>query len=267
MSPQTPHLPDDFHSRTRLLLGTEAVARLAQARVMIVGLGAVGGYVLEALARAGVGHFRLIDRDCVAPSNINRQLLATHETLEQSKAALGAARLKAIHPEATVEVRELFVRNETMVEIFAPFAVEEAGIDLVVDAIDSLNPKVNLLAACLDREQAVVSSMGAACRLDPTRFRTGNLFRAEGCPLARDVRKRLRKRGYRGPIPAVFSSETPPASARLRAPEADWPIDQGRPRETLGSLSTTTGIAGLLLAHLALETLLGYPLHEGPCSE
>ena len=157
-------IPEQFQ-RIALLLGEEAVARLAAARVAVIGLGAVGSYATEALARAGVGHLRLVDFDTVRPSNLNRQLLALHSTIGRKKIDLAAARVRDINPACDVQSLDLFLHVETIPQALQP------PLDLVIDAIDSFRPKVELLAACQNSNIRVLSSMGAARRTDPLAVR------------------------------------------------------------------------------------------------
>ena len=239
-------------ARMERMVGPDAMANLAASRVTIVGMGAVGGYCLEALARSGVGQFRLVDHDVVGRSNINRQLLALESTLGQDKVQLAAARVRDINPACTVEPLDMFCTDDTPETILAGEA------DIVVDAIDSLIPKVTLLAGCLERSQRVISSMGAALRTDPTKIHVGCLSRTRCCPLARVVRKFLRRRGMGCELPCVYSTEVMaerPEGAIAPLEESD-DLVRGRRRRIMGSLPTLTGIFGLTLAHSVLELLL-----------
>lgn len=241
-----PTRPDDRFSRTRMLIGSAAVTRLADARVVVVGLGAVGSYAVEGLARAGVGRLRLVDFDAVEPSNLNRQLFALHSTLGLPKTEVARARVADINPDCEVETLALCVGAENL------DAVLTAPVDLVVDAIDALDAKAALLAAALERGVAVCSSMGAALRLDPSRVRATRLSETSVCPVARRLRRALGKMGLdAGAVRCVFSDESP-----RTAVEPSSPSVEGR-KPALGSFATVTGIFGLTLAHLALETLLG----------
>ena len=259
---------EQFH-RTALILGREGVVRLACARVMLVGLGAVGGYALEALARSGVGEFRIVDFDFVQESNINRQLLATHETVGRSKAELAAARIRAINPAARVEIRKTLVNQRNVEELFEAAWSEKP--DYVVDAIDTLGPKVALIAETLRQGVPIVSSMGAALRVDSSAPRLGRLTEVTRCPLAAQLRKRLRRVGVNtDDVTCAYSSE--PIRDALRAgverfervaPASPLVPDQaesppGRPRNTLGSLPTIVGIFGLMIAHYVILKLSGF---------
>ncbi len=243
---------DRFARMTRMV-GEAAMARLAASRVVVVGLGAVGGYCVEALTRSGVGHFRLVDHDVVSLSNINRQLYAMESTLGQKKVSLAAQRVCDINPACEVEPLDVFCTDETLESILG------GEVDLVIDAIDSLVPKVTLLEGCLRREKAVLSSMGAALRTDPTKIRMGTLEETQFCPFAKVVRKFLRRRGVGCDIPCVYSCEPMhdmPEGA-LASLEESGDLVRGRRRRTMGSLPTLTGLFGLTLAHAAVDFLLG----------
>ncbi len=246
--------------RIQQLLGRPAVQRLHRARVTVVGLGAVGSYATEALARAGVGHLRLVDFDVVRRSNINRQLYALESTVGRLKIDVAAERVRDISPACVIEPLACFVHTDTMDSVLA------GPPDLVVDAIDALNPKVELLIATRQRSIPVVSSMGAALRTDPTMIRTGPLGKSHHCPLAAMIRRRLRRRGAGVDFPCVYSIEPPPPAADepmtadeavVGPEEAPDTYIRGRARRTLGSLPTITGIFGLTVANEALRILLG----------
>lgn len=237
-------------ARTERLLGAGGLARLARARVLVCGLGAVGSYAVEGLARAGVGRLRLVDFDVIRSTNINRQLYALESTLGRAKVDVAAERVRDIHPACEVETMKRLVNRASVDEVLA------GSWDAVVDAIDSLGPKVALLHAAVTRKMWVVSSMGAATRTDPGAIRVGDLSETGPCPLARLVRKRLRRLGVTGGIRCVFSRE--PAAAdhpgfRSGNEAEDVPMAPGRIRRPLGSLSTLTGIFGLTAA---TETIL-----------
>lgn len=245
--------------RISRLLGEQKVQSLSERFVVIVGVGAVGSYCTEALARSGVGRFRLVDFDTVGLTNVNRQLIALTSTLGRLKVEVQKERILDINPTASVEALELFAGEETVSQICG------GEPDLIIDAIDSLNPKCCLLRYAWEHGLSVVSSMGAALRRDPALVRTGDLMDTWGCPLARQVRTNLRKRGVGRGIETVFSPEL--VDYEYLDPEdeqcSDFNeqiLDRGRRRRVLGSLPTVTGVFGLNLAHLALEKLLGEPL-------
>ncbi|NMA23201.1 MAG: tRNA threonylcarbamoyladenosine dehydratase [Spirochaetales bacterium] len=248
--------------RISRLLGDEPVAALHTKRVVIVGLGAVGGMCLESLVRSGLGWVRIVDFDTVGITNINRQILATHHTIGRAKTDVAKERVLAINPYCTVEVLDLFVDNDSVATIL------EGEIDLVIDAIDSLNPKCALLEAAYKKEIPVISSMGAALRRDPLLVRKADLMESWGCPLARAVRTKLRRRGVDKGIEVIFSPEEVrytylPPEEEEHADFNEQVSDQGRRRNVLGSLPTVTAIFGQNLAHLALTKLLDQETFSG----
>lgn len=238
-------------ARIELLVGEEGMARLQAAHVAVIGLGAVGSYATEALARAGVGHLRLVDFDVVAESNLNRQLYALHSTIGQPKAELACARVRDINPDCQVQALRVFVHADTLDGVLVP------PLDLVIDAIDSYNPKLELLCALSRRAIPAVSSMGAALRTDPTHIKVGTVSTTRICPLARQLRKGLRRRGVECDLPCVYSDE-PVDTTCIEEPDEteERVVDRGRHRRAMGSLPTMTGIFGLTVANLALRKLL-----------
>ncbi len=242
-------------TRARLLLGDEAFARLAAARVVVVGLGAVGSYAVEGLARAGVGALRLVDFDVIHPSNINRQLYALDSTVRHPKVDVAAARVYDINPDCRVEKLQVFLDLQSLPQIL------EGKPDLVVDAIDSVGPKVLLIQAALGAKLKVVSAMGAALHKDPSAIRVDDISKTKICPLARLIRKRLSMRGIKRGVRCIYSIEEVPHAQPLEGEEADGKdfYARGRKRTTLGSLSTITGIFGLTVAHEAIRLITGAP--------
>ncbi len=236
-------------TRTKQLLGAEAFKQIQQKSVTVVGLGAVGSYVLEALARAGVGRMRLIDFDKVEESNINRQLLALHSTINHSKTSLAVKRVQEINPLCRVEAVDIFCTEKTTPYILSP------PPDILIDAIDSLNPKTGLLQQAVEQKIPVISSMGAALRTDPGKIISGDLFSSAGCPLARHLRRRLRRRGITQGIHCVYSTEAIHIDSNKQERQGDK--EYGRPRNVLGSLPTIPGIFGLIIANDALLYLAG----------
>jgi len=236
-------------SRTRRFLGEEKFDAVKRAMVTIVGLGAVGGYAAEGLARAGVGRLRLVDFDTIQKSNINRQILALGDTLGRLKVEVAKERIERINPECQVEALPLFAAEETLDEIFSPEP------DILIDAIDALNPKIQLLVGAHRRNVRTYSSMGAALRTDPGKIKTGDIMRSNHCPLAKTVRNRLRRQGVNGGIECVYSTEQ--VTFDYQGPEeTDQPASiyekRGRKRNVLGSLPTITGIFGLILANAVI---------------
>ncbi len=243
----------DRFRRTQRLLGEERFQLLQSKIVTVVGLGAVGGYVVEGLVRAGVSHLRLVDFDTIQPSNLNRQILALESTLGRPKAEVARERVLAINSECHVEALQLFAGEDTLDQILYPEP------DLLIDAIDSLNPKTQLLHEAYLRKIPTISSMGAALRTDPSCIRSGDLFSSSNCPLAKHLRKRLRRRGVGEGISCIYSIEK--IDFDYQMPEEESNVgetphsDRGRQRNVLGSLPTITGIFGLTIANQAIMRL------------
>ena len=231
--------------RSHILLGDAGLARLAQAHVLVAGLGGVGSYCAEALARAGIGALTLIDMDVVAASNINRQLPALLSTVGQAKADLMAARVRDINPDCHLTTRRVFLTPDSMA------AEIPANLDYVVDCIDSLNCKVALVASCVERGIPVASSMGAGNKLDPARIQLADISRTRQDPLAAIMRKRLRRRGIARGVLTVFSDE--PGRRPLPPVAVEGP---GRARAVNGTISYMPPLFGLMLAGAVVKALL-----------
>ncbi|MFP4501480.1 MAG: ThiF family adenylyltransferase [Candidatus Hydrogenedentota bacterium] len=236
--------PYEHHwGRTELLVGAEGTAELAAARVAVYGLGGVGGYVAEALARAGVGYLRLVDGDVVAPSNRNRQLVALSSTEGQSKAEVMAARIRDINPNVQLEVHARFMTPGD-VDAFT------ANIGYAIDAIDMVATKVALLTTLRQAGVFTVSCMGAACKRDPAGVRIADISETRECPLAKRVRWRLRRAGVATGITCVYSEERRDAMYDTRD------ANRGRKRFVQGSISYLPGIVGLTAAGVVAQQIL-----------
>ena len=235
--------------RTRRLVGDAALARLAAARVLVVGLGGVGSWCAEALARAGVGTLGLLDCDAFAPSNLNRQLGALRSTLGRRKTDVMRERVLDIAPDARVETFDLRYGPDTA------DGVDLARWDAVADAIDLVSAKVLLVSRCVAAGVRVYSAMGGGNKFDPARFRIVDLAKTDRCPLAKAMRKKLRPLGI-AHLTCVASDEEP-----------RWPFDADPAEriQTAGTLPTVVGAAGLLLAHAILRDLLGEPAAPLAC--
>lgn len=244
------------YSRILRFVGEEGMVRLHEACVLVVGLGAVGSYAVEGLARAGIGRLRLVDFDTIQPSNINRQLYALESTVNRPKCAVAAERVHDINPDCQVEALRLFLHSDTLEEVF-----QDCQPSFVVDAIDSLAPKVELMAYLQAQGIPFISSMGAALRSDPTKIGIGRLRNVHGCPLARMIKKRFRKRGLTMDCVCVHSSEdiSSVRRANLGEPEPSTLEEarRGRQRHVLGSLPTITGIFGLTIANYVIQQIVG----------
>lgn len=227
----------EWTGRTELLLGAEGVARLAEARVAVIGLGGVGSFAVEALARAGVGHLLLADPDRVDVTNINRQLPATVKTVGQMKAEVVRAHVQEINPAAEVSLMTEAYLPETGEKFFA------GHYDYVVDACDTVAAKVDLALQCERRGVRLIASMGAGNKLDPTRFEVADIYETSVDPLARVLRRRLKTLGVRH-LKVVYSREQP----RKLLPEGE---------HAPGSISFVPSVAGLILAGEVIKDLAG----------
>lgn len=244
----------DRFLRIERLLGPETFARLRNHFVTIAGLGAVGGHAMEGLARAGINRFRLVDFDVVRTHNINRQIIALESTVGQQKVVAARERILQINPAAQVEIMPTFIDQHSAGSIL------QDKPDLLIDAIDMVGPKVELLAAAFAHGIPIISSMGAALRTDPTQVKIADLMETKKCPLARRIRRRLRLRGIERGIPCVFSTEA--VDFTYEEPEQEEGNEhllphQPSPRRVLGSLPTLTGIFGLIIANQAIRQLSG----------
>lgn len=238
---------DPAQERTAILLGAAGLERLRGARILLAGLGGVGGAAAEALARAGVGHLTLLDHDIVAPSNLNRQIIALHSTLGRGKTQVMAERLRDINPVIDLDLRARFLRPED-----APQLLAEQGYDYVIDCIDSIACKAALVLAAQQAGRAVISSMGAGGRIDPTRIHVARLNQTAGCGLAREMRKTLKRLGGRLNYPVVYSDEQA-VKGLAHQPVGDPP---GRPRSVNGTISYLPALFGFTLAGYVVKDLL-----------
>lgn len=230
--------------RAEILIGAEGLARLAGKHVFLAGLGGVGSWCAEMLARAGVGRLTLVDMDVVAVSNINRQLPALLSTVGQSKAAVMAARIRDINPACQLTVLTDFLTPDNIPELLPTDA------DYVIDCIDSLNCKIALIVTARERGLPVAASMGAGNKLDVTRVRVSDISKTEVDPLAAIVRKRLRKRGVHKGVLCAWTDET---GASPLPPEE---VSHGRARAVNGTISYMPPLFGLMLAGAVVKRLL-----------
>lgn len=237
-------MENNWLERTELLLGNEKLRLLKQANVLVVGLGGVGAYAAEMIARSGVGRMTIVDSDNVQASNINRQLIALHSTTGKSKSMLLADRIKDINPEILLTVIQEYIRDESTDELL------DRGFDYVVDAIDTLSPKVNLIKGCLDRSIPVVSCMGAGAKTDPTLLEIKDISKTHHCPLAHMLRKRLHKAGIRKGFYAVFSPEPVREGSMITCEEANK-------KSNVGTISYMPAIFGCSCASVVVRSLIG----------
>ena len=243
----------DQFSRFRLQVGPEPIEALHRARVAVFGIGGVGGHCTEALARGGVGAIDLVDNDVVSLTNLNRQLIALHSTLGRPKAEVMAERVRDINPACRVRALRMFYLPENAGE------VDLSRYDYVVDAVDTVSAKLELAVRCQALGVPLISAMGSGNKLDPSAFSVSDLSKTEGCPLARVMRKELRKRGIHH-LKVVWSREEPRSPLRPMEAEPPASASETRPgstarRDTPGSISFVPAAAGLVLASAVVRDL------------
>ena len=227
-------------SRTALMIGEEGLEKLKKARVAVFGIGGVGGYVVEALARSGVGALELIDKDIVSVSNINRQIIALHSTVGRLKTEVAAERARDINPNIDVTVRNVFYLPETAGEF------DFTAYDYVVDAIDTVSGKIALIEQSKKANVPVISCMGAGNKLDATAFEVADISKTSVCPLARVMRRELKKRGI-DHVKVVYSKEEPKES-KAQDEESGKPIP--------ASIAFVPSVAGLIIAGEVIKDLV-----------
>ena len=230
--------------RTELLLGSEKCDILREANVLVVGLGGVGAYAAEMIARAGVGTMTIADADVVGESNINRQLIALHSTVGRPKADLVAERLRDINPELKLTVVNRYIKDDETYSL-----LDSAPFDYVVDAIDTLSPKLALIAGALERNIPIVSSMGAGAKFDATKVRITDVSKSFNCPLAYIVRKRLRYMGIKKGFKVVFSEELPDKDSIV-------PCEDRNKKSQVGTISYIPAVFGCTCAQAAVQHLM-----------
>lgn len=240
----------DRFSRTRLLLGAAAMERLAHARVAVFGVGGVGGYVVEALARSGIGALDLIDNDTVSESNINRQIIALSDTIGRDKVTVAAERVHRINPDCVVRLHQTFFLPETAAQF------DFSQYDYVVDAIDTVAGKLALVEASQAVGTPILCAMGAGNKIDPTAFRVADIYQTSGCPLARVMRYECRKRGIKR-LKVVYSPEKPRRPLESERGACLTPEEQNSRRDTPGSIAFVPPVVGLIAAGEVIKDLVG----------
>lgn len=235
---------ENWKQRTQLLLGEEKMVRLRNANVLVVGVGGVGAYAAEMICRAGVGRMTIVDADTVQPTNLNRQLPALHSTLGMSKAAVLETRFKDINPNLELKVLPVFLKDENI-----PDLLDADKYDFIIDAIDTLSPKCNLIYHALQRRIKIVSSMGAGAKSDITQVRFSDLWDTYHCGLSKAVRKRLQKMGVKRKVPVVFSTEQADPRAVLLTD------DEMNKKSTCGTVSYMPAVFGCYLAEYVIKRI------------
>ncbi len=228
----------DMFSRTELLLGKEKVDILKNSKVAIFGIGGVGSFVLEGLARAGIGSFILVDNDTISESNLNRQLVATTKTIGRPKVEVAKERVLEINPNANIEIYKEFFMPDTREEII------DKSIDYIVDAIDTVSSKIELIVRAKKLNIKIISSMGTGNKLNPTKFEVADIYKTSVCPLAKVMRKELRKRDING-LKVLYSKEDP------------IKIEKNlKEKQVPGSISFVPSVAGLMIAGEVVKDLI-----------
>ncbi|MEA1988254.1 MAG: tRNA threonylcarbamoyladenosine dehydratase [Pseudomonadota bacterium] len=238
------NLENPLYERSLLVFEEQGVEQLSQSHILVAGVGGVGGFVIEALARAGVGELTIVDHDDVSASNKNRQIIALDSTIGLNKAEVMAKRIADINPDCQVNMLKSFLKPEDMAPLL------NTSFDYVVDAIDSLNCKANLVITAYEKGIPVVSSMGAGRRVDPSKIELADISKTHGCALARNMRQRLKKQRIKKGVMTVFSTETP------KDPGPMEEIQGARGRVVNGTASYMPGIFGLMLAGYVINTIV-----------
>ncbi len=235
-------MPNQF-TRTEMLLGSEAVHKLKQCRIAVFGIGGVGGYTVEALARSGVGTLDLIDNDTVSITNINRQIIALHSTIGMNKTEAAKKRLLDINPNIKINTHNTFFTPENSGEFnFSQY-------DYIVDAIDTVSGKIELAVQADKANVPIISSMGAGNKLDPTRFEVSDIYKTSVCPLARVMRRELKKRNIRK-LKVVYSKE------EALSPKCESDEDSGMKRQTPASIAYVPSVVGLIIAGEVINDII-----------
>lgn len=241
-------MKENQFARTELLLGKDAMERLHRAKVAVFGIGGVGGYTVEALARSGIGSFVLVDNDRVSLTNLNRQIIATHQTIGRYKVEVMRERILEINPQAQVEMRQCFYLPENA----GSFSFSE--YDYVVDAVDTVTAKIDMIVRAKECGVPVISSMGAGNKLDPTRLEVTDLYRTTVCPLARVMRRELKKRGV-DRLKVVYSTEPARKPMEEGIPDSAE-TEQSHKRVVPGSVAFVPSVAGLMMAGEVVNDLI-----------
>ena len=227
-------------SRTELLIGKDGIEKLQNSKVAIFGIGGVGSYVVEGLARAGIGNFILVDKDDVDNTNINRQIIATTKTVGRPKVEVAKERILEINSNANVEIHKEFFMPETN-------GILDKSVDYIVDAVDTVTAKIELVIRANKLNIPIISCMGTGNKLDPTKFEVEDIYKTTICPLAKVMRKELRARGIKK-LKVVYSKEEPV--------KLELPVDKTSKKQTAASISFVPSVAGLIIASEVIKDIL-----------
>jgi len=230
-------------SRTELLIGRKAIEKLSKSKVAIFGLGGVGSYVAEGLARSGIGSFVLVDKDTVDVTNINRQIIATHDTIGKYKVDVMADRIKSINPESKITVSKEFFLPDSSHDML------DDSIDYIVDAVDTVTAKIELVVTAKKMNIPIISAMGTGNKLDPTKFEVTDIYKTEVCPLAKVMRKELKSRGIKS-LKVVYSKEKPIEVIKNETK------GEAEGKQTPGSVAFVPSVAGLIIASEVVKDIL-----------
>lgn len=233
-------------TRTELLIGSDGLNKLRKSKVIVFGVGGVGGFAVEALARAGVGEITVVDNDTISLTNLNRQIIATYDTIGKAKVEVIKERIQSINKECVVITNQIFVSNDNIEEIVPK------DIDYVIDAIDTVSAKLGLAEYCYKNNIKIMSSMGTGNKLDPTQFKVSDVFKTKVCPLAKVMRCELRKRGI-DRLKVVYSEEMP------LKPKSEYSseVKGTAKRPVPGSMPFVPPVAGMIIASEVIKDILG----------
>lgn len=236
----------EIFEREKLIIGDEALDKLERAKVMVFGIGGVGGYTVEGLIRAGVGKIVAVDNDTVSISNINRQIIADTTTVGKYKTEASMERSKRINPDIEFVCENLFVTAENAEEL-----ILKHSPDFIVDAVDTVGAKLAIIKSAISHGIGIISSMGTGNKLDPTRLRLDDIYKTTVCPLARVMRKELKDRGIKK-LTVLYSDEEP-----VKAPDGTTPVIKDNGRNAPGSISFVPSVGGLIIASGVVREIIG----------
>lgn len=241
-------MEENAFSRTELLIGKDNLLKLKNSTVAVFGIGGVGSFATEALARAGIGNLILIDNDVVSISNLNRQIIANLDTMGKSKVEIMKNRIKSINPNCNITMHEIFAKEDNLGDIL------NTNIDYVIDAIDTVSSKLSLISMCKDKNIPIISSMGTGNKLDPTKFKIVDIYETKVCPLAKVMRYELRKRNISN-LKVLYSEEIP-IKIKSNNESSNNSVPGPRKKVSPGSISFVPPVAGMIIASEVIKDIL-----------